>query len=132
MPELTETPRDFLLMNKAWEFYTVRDMIHYIKKNPYLDKTEIASKSFDIHARLAAPFSCLIITLFAIPAGVATGRQSVFKGVIMGISFFFAFYIVSNGCMILAKNALIPAMPAAWFANVLFLIIGLFLFYRQR
>lgn len=74
MPELTETPRDFLLMNKAWEFYTVRDMIHYIKKNPYLDKTEIASKSFDIHARLAAPFSCLIITLFAIPAGVATGR----------------------------------------------------------
>ena len=131
-PELTETPRDFLLMNKAWEYYTVRDMSHYLASHPHLTKAEIASKTFDIHARLAAPFSCLIITLFAIPAGVATGRQSVFKGVIIAIAMFFGFYAVSLGCMVLAKNSLVPAIPAAWFTNLAFLAVGAVLFYRQR
>ena len=91
-------------MNKAWEYYTIRDMRHYLTTHPHLDPEEVASKTFDIHARLAAPFSCLVITLFAIPAGVATGRQSVFKGVIIAIALFFAFYAVSIGSMVLAKT----------------------------
>ena len=131
-PEFKETPRDFLLMNKAWEYYTIRDMLHFLSTHPHLTQAEFAAKLFDIHARLAAPFSCLIITLFAIPAGVATGRQSVFKGVIIAISMFFAFYAVSLGCMVLAKNALIPAIPAAWFANFAFLVVGIILFRRQH
>jgi len=131
-PELNESPRDFMLMNKAWEFYSARDMIHYLRTHPHLTGEEVASKTFDIHARLAAPFSCLIITLFAIPAGLATGRQSVFKGVISAIAMFFGFYALSILAMILAKNSLAPAIPAAWFANVMFLIIGAIMFYRQR
>jgi lipopolysaccharide export LptBFGC system permease protein LptF len=111
MPELNESPRDFLLMNKAWE---------------------VASKTFDVHARLAAPFSCLIITLFAIPAGMASGRQSVFKGVLLAVALFFGFYVVTNGCMVLAKNGLMPVILGAWCANVIFLAAGLALFYRQR
>jgi LPS export ABC transporter permease LptG len=131
-PELTETPRDFLLMNKAWEFYTIRDMFHYIETHPALEKVERASKRYDIQARLAAPFSCLIITLFAIPAGVATGRQSVFKGVILAVALFFGFYTVSLGCMVLVKNGLMPVMLGAWLPNALFLAGGAVLFYRQR
>ncbi len=131
-PDLNESPRDFMLMNKAWEFYSVRDMFRYIRTHPHLTKKEIASKSFDIHAHLAAPFSCMIITLFAIPAGLATGRQSVFKGVISAIAMFFGFYALSILAMILAKNSMVPPIPAAWFANVLFLVVGAIMFYRQR
>ncbi len=131
-PELTETPRDFLLMNKAWEYYTIRDMFHYLKTHPNLEAKEVASKTFDIHARLAAPFSCLIITLFAIPAGVATGRQSVFKGVIYAVAMFFGFYAASLGCMVLTKNQFIPVLLGAWLPNALFLAAGGYLFSRQR
>jgi len=132
MPDLAETPRDFLLMNKAWEFYSIRDMVHYLKTHPNLGKIERASKTYDIHARLAAPFSCLIITLFAIPAGVATGRQSVFKGVIIAVAMFFSFYAASIGCMVLVKNGLMPVLLGAWLPNTLFLAAGLVLFVRQR
>jgi lipopolysaccharide export system permease protein len=132
MPALDETPRDFQLMNKAWEFYSVRDMLHYLKAHPHLATVERDSKRFDIHARLAAPFSCLIITLFAIPAGVATGRQSVFKGVIIAIAMFFGFYMLSLGCMVLVKNGYMPVLLGAWLPNVLFLTAGSILFYRQR
>jgi len=131
-PEFDESPKDFMLMNKAWEYYTVRDMYQYLRTHPHLTKEEFSEKRFDIHARLAAPFSCLIITLFAIPAGVATGRQSVFKGVLIAIAMFFGFYATSLSCMVLAKNAIIPPVPAAWFTNAAFLVIGLVLFQRQR
>ncbi|MBP5510336.1 MAG: LptF/LptG family permease [Kiritimatiellae bacterium] len=131
-PEFDETPRDFLLMNKPWEYYTARDMVHYLKNHKNLKPVERASKVYDLYNRFAVPFSCIIITLFAIPAGVATGRQSVFKGVIFAVGMFFAFYAFSIGCMILAKNGLLPPLVAAWFPNLLFLGIGLFLFRRQR
>lgn len=132
MPQLNETPDDFLLMNKAWEFYTIRDMIHYLKTHTHLEATEVASKAYDIQSRFAAPFSCLIITLFAIPAGVATGRQSVFKGVIVALAMFFGFYMLSLLCMVLVKNALMPVALGAWLPNLLFLAAGSALFYRQR
>jgi lipopolysaccharide export LptBFGC system permease protein LptF len=131
-PELTETPRDFLLMNKGWEFYTVRDRLHYLKTHPNLDKKEIASKKYDLYSRAAAPLSCLIITLFAIPAGVASGRQSVFKGVILALGMFFAFYAVSLTSMVLVKNQLMPVTLGVWLPNLLFLTAGSYLFYRQR
>jgi len=133
-PDLTEKPRDFLLMNKAWENYTVRDMAHHIKTHPHLGRRELVSKTYDIQARLAAPFSCLIITLFAIPAGVATGRQSVFKGVLLAVAMFFGFYALSLLCMVLVKNEYLhlPALLGAWLPNMLFLAAGTALFYRQR
>lgn len=131
-PDYDETPRDFLLMNKSWDYYSVRDMRHYLRRHPNLTPEERNNRIYDIHSRFAAPFSCLIITLFAIPAGVATSRQSVFKGVIGAVGMFFGFYALSIGCMILAKNSLIPAIPAAWCANTIFLVIGLILFHKQR
>ena len=129
-PDFNESPRDFLLMNKPWEYYSTRDQIQYLRQNSNV--SDYSSKIFDVHAKLAAPFSCLIITLFAIPFGVATGRQSVFKGVICAVGLFFAFYAVHILCMILAKNGLIPPAPAAWAANAIFLVVGLCLFWRQR
>ena len=131
-PELTETPRDFLLMSRAWEYYTIRDMFHYLKTHTNLDAKEIAAKKYDIFSRLAAPFSCLIITLFAIPTGIATGRQSVFKGVILAMALFFGFYASSLGCMVLVKNQLLPVLVGACLPNLLFLAGGGYLFYRQR
>ncbi len=131
-PGFNEKPRDFLLTHKSWDYFPIRDMIHYMRYHPNLDEDDRASKQYDIYARVAAPLSCIVITLFAIPAGVATGRQSVFKGVIIAVAMFFAFYALSIGCMILAKNALVPALPAAWCANVVFLVVGVALFHRQR
>lgn len=132
MPQLTETPTDFINESKDWMFFSVRDMLRYLKAHPGLDHAEVMSKRYDIHYRLAAPWSCVVITLFAIPAGVATGRQSVFKGVLMAIALFFGFYAAVNGCMILAKRDFIAPWLGAWLPNLAFMTAGLALFFRQR
>jgi lipopolysaccharide export LptBFGC system permease protein LptF len=131
-PEFNETPRDFLLMNKAWEYFSTRDMLHYLRTHPNIDGRDRASKRYDIGRRLIGPFACIVITLFAIPAGVVTGRQSVFKGVIAAISMFIGFYALDMVCMALAKNMWLPVPIAVVLPNLTFLTAGLILFYRQR
>ena len=82
--------------------------------------------------QIAAPLACIVITLFAIPAGVATGRQSVFKGIISALAMFFAVYVVSVGCMVLSRLGYMNAFIAAFFPDILFFAIGVYLFRRQR
>jgi lipopolysaccharide export LptBFGC system permease protein LptF len=79
-----------------------------------------------------APFACIVITLFAIPAGIASGRQSVFRGVLGALGMFFSFYGIDIACMIAAKNAWVPPIPAAIFPHVVFLLLGIRLFIRHR
>ncbi|MEO5367208.1 MAG: LptF/LptG family permease [Magnetococcus sp. WYHC-3] len=131
MPHFNEQPRDFVIEGKEWDYLSLRDMLAWIKAHP---QTVASDKLYDIHARMAMPWACLVITLFAIPAGVATGRQSVFKGVLLAIALFFGFYMTTMGCALLAKNDDIQLTPwiAAWIPNVAFLGAGVALFARLR
>ncbi len=131
MPHFGEKPRDFVIEGKEWEFLSVRDMLARLEAHP---QTQDPGRLYDLHARLALPWSCIVITLFAIPAGIATGRQSVFKGVLLAIALFFGFYVTSLGCALLAKNKEIALVPwlAAWLPNFTFLGAGLALFARLR
>ncbi len=131
-PELDESPEDILLMNKSSQYYNIRNLKRHLANSPNLNERDTAGLRYDIQSRMAMPFSCLIITLFAIPAGVATSRQSVFKGVIIAIAMFLGFYACNMGCMILAKNCLMPVLLAAWLPNTVFFIAGLVLFQRHR
>ena len=73
-----------------------------------------------------------MITLFAIPAGVATGRQSVFKGIVSSLGLFFAFYAVIILFMALAKKAVCPPIAAALIPYAVFTCVGLRMFWKQR
>ena len=73
-----------------------------------------------------------MITLFAIPAGIASGRQSVFKGIVGALVMFFAFYALVIGGMVGADVGLIPPVPAAVLPHLVFLAVGICLFRRQR
>ncbi|MDD5704889.1 MAG: LptF/LptG family permease [Kiritimatiellae bacterium] len=136
MPQYSETPRDFLLEVRQFdsdqEALSLRDMIRYVKARPRLPRSIKVARRYDIHQRLASPWACVVITLFAVPAGVASGRQSVFKGVLMAIGLFFAFYAMTQVCMVRSKKDMMPVGLGAWLPNLVFLAAGAILFYRQR
>ena len=87
---------------------------------------------YDMWAQMLAPFACLVITLFAIPAGIASGRQSVFKGIVGALAMFFAFYALVIGGMVGADVGWIPPILAAVLPHLVFLAVGIYLFRRQR
>ena len=157
LPECPETPRELLLSTQGQDFgknslnsLSTADRFKYIEMHPAVTPASRTKNTYDAWAKIAAPFACIVITLFAIPAGVATGRQSVFRGVLGAIGMFFAFFALSilcnAGCSMLADGGwtvppagapggfLRRATPAvaAFLPSAVFLAAGFKLFRRHR
>ena len=132
MPQFDERPADFVHEKKEWDYLPVSSMLSYLRAHPALPADERASRMYDVHARLSMPWSCIVVTLFAIPAGVASGRQSAFKGILLAIALFFGFYVVTNACLLLAKQGMIAPWLGAWLPNFAFLGAGGVLFARLK
>ncbi len=131
-PMLRERPNDFLAQNRDWAYNSVRDRLRYIRTHPDLSDKLRTKYTYDVWAQIMAPWACLVITLFAIPAGIASGRQSVFKGIVGALVMFFAFYGLVIGGMVTADIGFVNPVIAAVFPHVVFLAIGIYLFHRQR
>lgn len=131
-PEFSEKPSDFMAQNRPWKFNSVRDRLRYVRTHPELTKAARDECVYDTWAQIMAPLACLIITLFAIPAGIASGRQSVFKGILGALGLYFSYYGVTILALILCKNGFCPPILAAVLPVVLFLAVGLHMFIRQR
>lgn len=126
MPLLTVTPRDMLLDQREWELFPLADMLRYLQRRQVDDP----GKWYAFYYRLSAPWACVVITIFAIPAGITTGRKSVIKGVIMALVAFFSFYAVTLVLQFMGHHGICPPLAAALIPNVLYLFVGL-LMYRK-
>ena len=131
-PDFKERPSDFLSQNRKWEFNSIADRFRYIRTHPELTDETRAKYVYDTWAKILAPFACIVITLFAIPAGVATGRQSVFKGILGALGLFFSFYGTVIACMVCADAQWLPPLVAAFLPYVVFLLLGLRAFSKQK
>lgn len=127
-----ERPLDFLIQNRPWKFNSVASRLRFLKTHPELSELRHNDLLYDVWAQLMAPWACLVITLLAIPAGIASGRQSVTKGVLCALALYFSYYGVLIGGMVVAKNGWCPAIVAAVLPNVLFLAVGIRAFLKQR
>ncbi len=126
MYELTETPRAMMLEQRDWDFFSLADMYHYLKAKRVHDH----GKWYEFYYRIAAPWACVVITLFAIPAGISTGRQSVIKGVILALTAFFSFYAVTLVLKFLGHHGVCPPVIAALLPHLIFLLLG-FMMYKK-
>lgn len=131
-PQFSETPDDFLLQNRDWAYCSTRDRLRYLETHPQLSADDRRSRRYDLWAQIFAPLACIVITLFAIPAGVASGRQSVFKGIVSALCLFFAFYGLTIGFMALAYKGWCPPFLAAMLPDAVFFAVGCRLFWKQR
>lgn len=131
-PEFDETPDDLLMQNREWAYNSVPDRFRYIASHPNLSPELRAKYEYDTWAKLLAPLACIVITLFALPAGVATGRQSVFLGILGALALFFSFYGTVIACMVCADSRWLPPVVAAFLPYVLFLALGVRSFLRHR
>ena len=119
---LSETPRDFVREMTPWEYLSSIEMARYLNRWPDVDSH--GEKTVDLHRRIAMPWSCLIVILFGIPAGARSGRQSAFNGILLAVSFFFAFYAIMQVGLFLGKRELLWAWAAAWTSNIVFFTAG--------
>ncbi|MDO4527268.1 MAG: LptF/LptG family permease [bacterium] len=89
--------------------------------------------SYDRYNQYATPLAIILVTLFAIPAGIASGRQSVFKGILLAIGMFLSYYIVAALSMMIAVNDwFLPPHIAVAIPPLVYGGAALYLFWRVR
>jgi lipopolysaccharide export system permease protein len=85
-----------------------------------------------LHGRLAAPFTCLVVVLIALPFGAASGRRNVFVGVASSIVICFGFFVCQQLGLAMGYGGKLPGWLAGWLPNIVFASWGLILTWRVR
>ena len=142
MPEFDETPKEILSEIKINKYQGVSalhqpdiplaDLVAYLKLHPDLPRADSSRLLTELHARLAAPWTCLVVVLIAIPFGTASGRRNLFVGVAGSIFICFAYMVIQKVSLALGSTGYLPASLAAWLPNLIFGMAGLCMTARVR
>ena len=132
MGSLTEQPSDFVNEVTPAEFLTSLDMARFIASHKDLSRERLAQKRFELHSRLAMPWACLIVTLFGIPAGASSGRQSALTGIFLAMGFFFGFYALIQVGILVGNRGVVAPWLGAWLSNIVFLAAGMLMMFRLK
>jgi lipopolysaccharide export system permease protein len=138
MPEFDETPREFRIELKIADYerlatrktvVPLADILDYLWLRPGVDSGWLHTQ---LHERLAAPWTCLVVVLIAIPFGAASGRRNLFFGVAGSIFICFAYFVIQQFSLALGIGGHWPGWLAAWLPNLIFGATGLILMARVR
>ena len=110
----------------------IQDLLNYVKLHPKLTPSDRAWLDTKLAGRLAAPWTCLVVVLIALPFGAAGGRRNVFVGVASSIIICFIYFVLQQLGLALGTSGKLPPWLAAWFPNLSFGLVGLLLTARIR
>jgi lipopolysaccharide export system permease protein len=105
-------------------------ILNYLRLHPY--PSQGAALYTKLAGRLAAPWTCLVVVLIAIPFGAGSGRRNVFVGVASSILICFAYFVLQQVCLAAGAGGKLPPWMAGWLPNLAFGLTGLFLTARVR
>jgi len=129
MPEFAETPRDIGVILKfnslngisaAKKAHLTLDEIQYLRLHLQLNTKDTAILETQWHARLAQPWTCLVVVLVTVPFGAASGRRNVFVGVAASIFICFAYFIIMRFSLALGTGGYLSPVLAGWLPNLIF------------
>lgn len=142
IPEFSETPeqikseikiRRVTSVQAAKEPHlSIKEIANYIRLHPRLSSRNHALLYTQWHARLAWPWTCLVVVLIAIPFGAPSGRRNVFAGVASSVFICFLFFILLRFGLALGTGGRLPPWIAAWSPNLLFGAAGVLITTRIR
>ena len=111
---------------------TLAEILDYRWLHPDLRPRDRALLDTKLHARLATPWTCLVVVLIAIPFGARSGRRNVFIGVASGIFICFGYFVLQQVGTALGIGGFVLPLLAGWLPNGLFGAAGLWLIARVR
>jgi lipopolysaccharide export system permease protein len=126
---IKETPDDFnIIFEKKTEKMSYRELSAYINK---LDENGYDTTKYrvDRASKLSYPLVSLIMALIASPFALMVGRKGgLAVGVVVAFGFSYLYWVVYSLCVSLGHGGTIPPILAAWTANILFSMAGVYLF----
>jgi len=141
MPEFTETPEQIRSEVKIKKLsslravrkaqLSIREILDYQRLHPGGTGKDAVLET-KLHGRLAAPWTCLVVVLIALPFGAASGRRNVFVGVASSIVICFTYFVLLQLALALGSGGFVPGWVAAWAPNAFFGAVGIVMTSRVR
>ena len=87
----------------------------------------------DLHTRLAAPAACLIMAFLGVPFSLSRGRgSSVALGIGLSLGVGVCYFLLLSLALAFGYSGALPPIVAGWSANLIFLMLGVYLLLRTR
>ncbi|MBK1881186.1 LptF/LptG family permease [Luteolibacter pohnpeiensis] len=83
------------------------------------------------HYRWALPFTCLVTVLLATPLAIHFSRRGPGGSVFVAVVLSALMLLFSNVSLVLGEASILPPALAAWLPNLIFALIGIYLFQRR-
>jgi len=141
IPQFGETPKDierdirfskYESLNPRKLNIPLAELWEHLQAHPEYTPAQAAKWRTMFDGRLAAPWTCLVVVLIAIPFGAASGRRNLFFGVAGSIFICFGFFVVQQFSLAFGSGGYLPPWLAAWLPNMIFGVVGLLLTARVR
>jgi LPS export ABC transporter permease LptG len=126
-----ETPWKIVSSSMNPEFMGLPELTDYLRFNAEFPKTRLAPFVTHWNYRWALPWICLVVIFLAGPLGVVNGRRGIMGGVAGAIALFAGLIFSSSLFLALGKGDRIPGWVAGWGPILLFLAVGLYLFWLK-
>lgn len=107
-----------------FSFRQLRDYANSLERGGYAAGRYLTM----MHAKIAVPFSGVVMVILGIPFALKTGRSGgVAMGVGAGVAIGFAYFIINAAIQSYGKSGILPPFVAAWGANFIFILSGIWL-----
>jgi lipopolysaccharide export system permease protein len=101
-----------------------------LKKSLQEKDSEYVLRLITYHKKFAIPFACIVLSLLAMPLGIATQTQKRSFGVILGLIFFLIYYVLLSISLGMAETSGLPPVLCIWAPNALIMIVAAFFLIR--
>jgi len=108
----------------------VAELRQYIDKLAGKDEEAFQKAKMELHRRYSIPAACLALGLLAFPLGIQSKTAKRSFGLILGLFFFFSYYLLLTAGYSFGKSGVLPPVIGMWLPNVVMTGIGLFFLFK--
>ena len=122
------SPKDFERTDTFKETMNMTQLIRFIAREKLRGTGGIESYEFELYKRYAMPFATFILSLIGVSLSSKKVRGGVGLQLGIGIGCSFAYIVLIQFSTVFATQGGVPPIIAAWIPNILFGIVGLYLY----
>ena len=124
---IIETPTDFV--NNQWkpEFMSFMQLKRYMRIFATDSKRTYKRFLVDLNHKIAFPFACIVMVLISAPFTLSAKRGGALMGMAKGIIIALLYIPLMAIGLALGKGGALPALVGAWFGNIVFGGLGIYL-----